>query len=185
MMTTLEQIRSKFNAEGWQQSQVECLTPLDGLFASKYEIVGIMLAETTDLVVDQWRNCQEKLSELVAEEREAARDKYLVFLVPKIDEDSDRLREVTSDTQICRKICIETLGRDIEEALFDLPFFTYAPNRSQSKSGRLPTPEPHELFSEELRRDLAKAHRDTILEKLLTGAYTDYSYDVLETNDED
>jgi hypothetical protein len=183
MMTTLEQILSKFNAEGWQQWQAESLTPLDGLFASKYEIVGIVLAETTDLVADQWRKCQEKLSELVAEEREATRDKYLVFVVPKIQEDSDRLREVTSDTQMCRKICIETLGRDIEDALLDLPFFTYAANRIQGKRGKL-DPEPHEFLSEDLRRDLAKAHKDTILDKLLSGAYTDYSYDALETSDE-
>lgn len=173
-MDALIPIESKFLADGWRSRPKEEIAPLNAVFDSNYEIVGVLMANTLDTFLEKWGVCQDKMSELGDPERQAQRDLYLIFIVPKIEDRFDEVAEVLSNSHVCRKICLETYDDSLESGLADLPFFK---NRLAGPDSEIDVLDPVidsiAKLSSDLREDLSKRDKEIVLEKLIAGDYAD------------
>lgn len=173
-MDSLIAIESKFLSDGWNTHQDEEIIPLDRVFDSNYEIVGVFVADTLDILFENWRECQNKMSELKDPDRLPSRDLYLLFVVPEIDDHYDKLAEVLSNSHVCRKMCLETRHKPLDDGLAELPFFKnklVAPDSEPSL--RDPVVDSIAALSPELREDLSKRDKEFVLQKLIDGGYVD------------
>lgn len=173
-MDELIPVESKFLADGWTSRPKEEIVPLNAVFDSNYEIVGVLVAGTLEILFEKWGACQDKMSELGDSERQAQRDLYLVFIVPKIEDRFDKVAEVLSNSHVCRKICLETNDGKLESGLADLPFFKNKLATPDSETDLLdPVIDSIAKLSSDLREDLSKRDKEIVLEKLIAGNYAD------------
>jgi hypothetical protein len=173
-MDALIPIESKFLANGWSSRPKEEIAPLNAVFDSNYEIVGLLIANTLDTFLEKWGVCQDKMRELGDPERQAQRDLYLIVIIPQIEDRFDKVAEVLSNSHVCRKICLETHDGNLESSLADLPFFKNKLAETDSETDVLdPVIDSISKLSSDLREDLSKRDKEIVLEKLIAGDYAD------------
>jgi len=145
-----------------------------GVYGCCFAVCGFVSHAAASEVLAEWAECQVQMAEL-EESRPAShqKDLYLVFVVPRIEKESQTdLLRILSDTHVCRKLCIETSGRTLEEAIRDLPFVnTATPPAQDDKEKVIPLLATLDLPSE-LKQDLGKRSPQVILRKLLNNKYT-------------
>src|SRR5437016_4754748 len=123
-MTDRVQLQQAFEGSDWRELATQASG--DGLmvFASSYAAVGVVLTSSVTEVVNTWRSHQSAMSRL-REEQGMPRnvDLYLLFVVPSVDgKGASILREITSDTHVCRKLCLERDRRSLRETLGQAAF---------------------------------------------------------------
>lgn len=173
-MQALIPIEAKFAADGWISRPKEEVVPLDAVFESNYEIVGVLVANTLDTLLETWGSCQDKMSDLEESELPAQRDLYLIFVVPKIEDRFEKIAEILSNSHVCRKICLERNNESFESSLENLPFFKNKLASPDSDTDSLdPVIDSIATLSSDLREDLSKRDKEIVLEKLIAGEYSD------------
>lgn len=167
-------IATQFKAFGWAEETVKDPRPLNQIFVVSYALVGVLIAEGLEAILEDWRMCQDYIYEL----RDSGRvgknqDSYLVLVLPRLGSNFDKLREALEDTHVCRKICIEIGDRTIEEAMMELPFFTAQQPASETmnEAPLASSSEVQGTLSTILLDDLAASSAEIVLGRLLRGDY--------------
>ena len=169
-------LKSAFHAPGWSELPLEPETErlgFCGIYASPYAVVAFVCANSASDVTARWPDCQVQMGELRPEKSALnQKDMYLVFLVSRVEPEAEaELLRVLSDTNVCRKLCIELEGRSLEEAVKDLSFVSAATRGDQDrKANVVPLLEALDL-PKELKDDLGKSSPAKILENYLAGKY--------------
>jgi len=173
------QLLSKLLAKaGWRDIDVARSEPsghLSCAFISEYALLGIVFSRSTQEVLGYWADSQAALMRIAEDDAMAnLKDHYLVFFVKEIEDSyREELRKVTDDTHECRKTCIETRGRSLDDVLPELPFVSVVAAES------LPISDDDEPDSElaaagltsALLDDLGKRSASAILEQWLKSEY--------------
>jgi hypothetical protein len=174
-MTDRVQLQQAFEGSDWRELAAEASSAGLVVFASSYAAVGVVLASSVTEVASTWRSHQSAMSRLREEERMPRNvDLYLLFVVPSVDRrGASILREITSDTHVCRKLCLERDGRSLRETLGQAPFLklgTQADGRRETEMPR-DEPEPSSL-PPELLGDLARRSAEVVLRNVIEGKYS-------------
>jgi hypothetical protein len=164
------EIRAEFLNAGWQELSRAAVAEgqLHGLFVGAFAVCGVRVAESSFEVTDTWAALQASMAELKTEDlKDQPRDYYLIFIVNRVDDLSLReLQRVLDDTRVCRKICLERLGRSLGETLRDdIPFFS-TPGTTSGAEPFVPDI-PLDGVSESVQRDLELKSAERILEALV------------------
>ena len=147
---------------------------VEQIWANEYSAIGLVSAATALEVVAVWADCQVQMAKVrKLKEIGVNRDLYLLFFIPEIETSSYvALQPITDDTQICRKICIETVGRPYAEAIFDAPLLT--PGQGSLPKQRILSGHAGTRalpLSDKLLQDLATRSTSFIVSELLAGKY--------------
>jgi len=169
-MTNKSELRAVFSSNNWEHKQLPDASKLDGLYESQLVIVGVVLCRDVNQVVELWAAGQGDLAALPL--GEAPKDLYLVFVVDRIDDDElSTVQAVIDDTQVCRKICIELVGRELDEALLELSLFQRPEQVEKEKIAEFGDSDGKALLTEAILEDLASRSAGKILDKLVGGDY--------------
>ena len=167
----LRAIQETFERAGWVAIPLRGLEALQAAFKSSYATAAILIADSVDQVLATWESAQEMLRELRNLNLNLRdNDAYLVIVVPRVDVNADKLREVLNNTDVCRKVCIEIDGRTVEQALEELPFFVVSKATDKSTLEAEIVTSTKDL-PERLLEDLSKASAEVVLEGLLQEKY--------------
>jgi hypothetical protein len=170
-MTGLADVGAQLQREGWQVVSWPEISHLDALYASSFATVGVLEAESAQVVFDNWRDAQGELLKFCEDPRFGGmKDLYLVILIPELaDNELPGLSDIVSDTQVCRKTVAELGGRGALEVLAELPYLAVlAQGSSQEIAARILQPaDSSGPLTAELLESLATTGATTILSELL------------------
>lgn len=169
-MSKKSQLQEVFSSKAWDAKSLPSDSKLDGLYESQFVIVGVMLCGDVNQIMELWPAGQGDLAALQL--GDAPKDLYLVFVVNNIDDDElSGIQAVIDDTQVCRKICIELAGRELNEGLLELSLFQQPEQVRKEKIVELGYSDGKALLTESILADLASRSAGKILDQLLDEGY--------------
>lgn len=178
MTEKIHDVKKLFLAAGWEEISLSAdmeKAGLDAVYTDNCAAAVGVISSTISDVKRIWIPCQAEMAELKTNEKVGTnKDLYLIFIIKEIDpEKIGDLRDLTNDTNVCRKICLGQNGRSLEETLRDLPFFG-----SVLQAEPEPTEEAVEKdfgfaqkLPKKLENDLARGSASRVLDNWLKGRY--------------
>lgn len=132
MKKDTEYISNLFRKSNWDEVSISknilYNINLDLSFCNDYAVVGLVLEDDIQKIVNNWSECQIQMADLRENQIVGSKkDLYLIFIVKQIHlAEIDKLQLMLNDTRVCRKICIERNDLSIEATLMQVPFLKFS-----------------------------------------------------------
>jgi len=178
MNPKIDEVTKILISAGWQEiilSEDMREAGLDAIYIDNYAAAGIVISSTTSDVKAVWIQCQAEMAELKTNEKVGTnKDLYLIFIIKEIDpEKIGDLRDLTNDTNVCRKICLGQNDRSLEETLRDLPFIRFVLQAEAESTEEVVEKDVGfaQKLPKKLGNDLARSSASRVLDNWLKGKY--------------